>query len=156
MTWQTQFRKPEHFYSEAGSRFQDIYYPVIDKETGHIELEKDELQRKNIYEEIQSHKDSVDLKKIVERYRAGDVSALQRVQGFFADITAVPKNVFEYMEMQEKINDGFNRLPADVKERFDNSVWNYMLTAESDPVEWFNRHNMSAPAAEEEKGESAE
>ena len=137
MNWPTQFREHVTFNTEIGSRYEDIYHPVIDKETGHIELELDRAQTKDIYAEIQSHKDSVDLHKIIERYRAGDVDALQRVQGMYGDLTIVPRNIFEFKEMEERISAGFDSLPIEIKEKFDFSFLQFAMHA-GEP-EWFEK-----------------
>ena len=44
-----------------------------------------ESGKENLYEFIQSFKDSVDLHKIMDRFNAGDTAALQKVQGMFGD-----------------------------------------------------------------------
>lgn len=137
MNWPTQFRDHIDFICESGSRFVDIYHPVIDKETGHIELELDKNQTKDLYAEIQSHKDSVDLHKIIERYRAGDVNALQRVQGMYGDLSIVPRNIFEFKELEERISSGFDSLPVDVKQKFDNSFLQFAMHAGT--KEWFEK-----------------
>lgn len=135
--WPTQFDKRERYICNSGSRFVEIYHPVIDKETGHYELEVDPMQTKDIYEEIQSYKDSCDIHKIVERYRAGDVDVLQRVQGMYGDLTVVPKNIFEFKEMEARLCESFDQLPVDVKQKFDNSYLQFAMSAGSDS--WFEK-----------------
>lgn len=78
----------EGFANRSGSRFRDKMHLVFD-ERGRRHLEK--VGETDAYQLIQSYRDSCDLHKILERcMETGDVSALQRVQGVYSDITGYP------------------------------------------------------------------
>lgn len=151
MIWKTQFDPHERVLAKTGSPVKPIFKPVIDEKTGHYELEMSR-EVKPIYQEIQSFRDSCDIKKLVARYTAGEVDALNQVQGFYGDLTNVPTNVFEFFALEERISDNFNKLPTDIKERFDNSYINYTLVANRDPETFFKNHNMPSPVEKVEEG----
>lgn len=152
MSWPTQFDRHERVFSNTGSPVRAIFKPIIDKETGHYELEETR-EVKPVYEEIQSFKDSCDIKKLVARYTAGETDALNQVQGVYGDLVTMPKNVFEFFALEEKISDYFDKLPTDIKERFDNSYINYTLVANNDPETFFRRHDMPSPVEKAEEGD---
>lgn len=154
--FKTQFKhSSDRYYTNAGSRECAIFVPHIGDD-GLIELEEDPLQTKDIYSEIQSHKDSVDLHKIIERYRAGEVDVLNQIQGFYADLSKAPKNIHEFFELEERAHAVFDKLPAELRENFDNSSMQFIMSAGSD--EWFDKLKLASekivPKAEE--GESKE
>lgn len=45
----------------------------------------------------------------------GDINALSRAQGFYADITGMPNNLAEAQNMLIKMENDFNSLPVDIK-----------------------------------------
>lgn len=73
------------------------------------------------YEETQAARDSVDLDKILERYNAGDKSALEKVTGFYADIADIPKTYGEIYDAVSQTNELFSNLPAELKDKFNNN-----------------------------------
>lgn len=153
--FKTQYKRSnERFYTNAGSRECAIFVPKIDEKTGFIELEVDPLQTKDIYSEIQSHKDSVDLHKIVDRYRAGETDVLERIKGFYADLTNAPKNIHEFFELEERAHAVFDRLPAELRQNFDNSSIQFIMSAGTD--DWFKKLQLASEKVIPEKGESEE
>lgn len=102
---------------EYTSRYNDI---------GVLELVQTGVR--NIYAEIQSHKDSCDINLILTRYAAGDSTALSRIQGVYADVTGMPKT---YAELLNKVNDGkqiFEQLPLSVREKFGHDFGRFMVS----------------------------
>lgn len=75
----------------------------------------------DLYERIQSFKDDCDLELIVARCTAsGDFSPLQRVQGFYADVSGMPKNLAEVYSSMNTAQRIFSELPQDVASKFAN------------------------------------
>lgn len=75
----------------------------------------------NLYSEIQSHKESVDINCILERFERGDMNVLNRRTGIYLDVTDMPKS---YAEMYQRIMDAeahFKSLPLDIREKFNHS-----------------------------------
>lgn len=117
--FRTQFDKPERFYSEAGSREVATYRAVID-DAGRIDLVQSGLH--NLYSEIQSHRDGVDIHVILERFaETGDQTLIDRRNALYLDVADFPKT---YAEMYQKIMDSkaeFYQLPLDIRAQFNHS-----------------------------------
>lgn len=75
----------------------------------------------NIYDEIQSHRESVELSTLLQRYAQGDVTALNKIQGVYADVVDMPSTYSELFERVRDAENSFNALPDDVRILFDNS-----------------------------------
>lgn len=112
----------QRFYCSSGDPVKVEYYKTIDDD-GHEFLK--ECGKINLYEEIQSHKDSVDINSILERYAAGDPNALQKRQGMFGDFSDAPTSLVEVIQYVNAAERVFMDLPVAVREQFDNSlgVW---------------------------------
>lgn len=75
----------------------------------------------NIYDEIQSHRQSVELSTLLQRYAQGDATALNQIQGVYADVVDMPSTYSELFERVRDAENSFNALPDDVRALFDNS-----------------------------------
>ena len=95
------------------------YQITIDKK-GHKVLKC--VGEHDIYEKIQSYAEECKIENILARAAAGDVDILNQRQGFYADITNSPKNLAEAQNSILKLKQGFDELPAEVREKFDNSA----------------------------------
>lgn len=71
------------------------------------------------YAFVQSFKDSCDIARIVERAMAGDVTVLQRVQGVYTDVTALPETMTELMNLGIIAADAWDKLNPDIKANFE-------------------------------------
>lgn len=112
--------------TEPGSPFRVLYKPVVDKK-GNIELE--ECGKENTQEIIQSYAESCDIQLILQNAMMGDVSGLQKVQGFYGDFTQMPKTYAEMLQLQIDAQNAFNALPTDIKKKFDNDVNKFLMSA---------------------------
>lgn len=99
----------------------------------------------NIYDFIQSHRDSVDIHLIVQRCAAGDESALSRVQGVYADVTGMPTTYAEVLNATLAGQQHFETLPARVKEKFGNSYSQWLASVGSD--EFYEKMEMVKPVS---------
>lgn len=118
MEFRTQYDEKKRFYSEPGDPIAPLYGLEVDKDGVTQLVEKGKY---NLYEFIQSHADSVDIHKILERFENGDVDALNKYQGYYGDITEAPKTFAEALNSVIKAKDLFNSLPVDVRAQFDHS-----------------------------------
>ena len=118
MEFVTQYDKKEPIYSCSGDPIKPLYGLEVDKNGVTQLVEKGKF---DLYEFIQSHKDSVDIHKILERFENGDVSALNKYQGYYADITDAPKSFADALNSVIKAKDLFNSLPLEVRAKFDHS-----------------------------------
>lgn len=125
------YRSHVRFLSEVGDPVKILYSPEFDK-NGVMTLK--ESGRENLYDFIQSHKDSVDIHKIMQRFEEGDVNALSKVQGQFGDFSQFPKTYAEMLNQVIEGENAFNGLPLEVREKFGFSFQQWLVTAGSD--EW--------------------
>ena len=101
------------FTCSSGSRFRDKF-AVVYNSRGGKHLEK--VGEANQYEMIQSHRDSCDLHKILERCMStGDLSALQRMQGVFTDLTGYPADSRAFYDVMHKAKFIYEGLDTKVK-----------------------------------------
>lgn len=139
----TQYTKSDRIISNPGSRIHKIYTAKYDV-NGSMFLE--ETGEENIYEQIQSHKDSVDINVLLKRYQNGDVEALSKAQGIFVDVTSMPKT---YAEMLNVLNDSraaFDALPVETRAKFNHNPIEFMQSAGSDV--WFEKLGARKPVIE--------
>lgn len=79
-----------------------------------------------VYEKIQTFKDDVDIYKIVARYLGGDITALDKNRGFYADLSKIPTNFNDFHNRVAEGQEIFAGLPTDFKEQFGNDVNRFM------------------------------
>lgn len=123
-----------HFYSPEGSRMAKDYEMQIDKK-GHKVLKC--VGEHDIYPEIQSYAEECKIENIIARAAAGDANALNQRQAFYADVTDTPRDLAEAQNQILKLKNGFNTLPAEIKEKFDNSIEQFVMSFGTD--EWNNK-----------------
>lgn len=151
-------RKP--VFSDPGSPIKDeCQVRVVD---GVLELVK--TGETNLYDYIQSHKDSVDIHKILERCALlDDYSILNRMPSAFMDVTEMPTSLAEAYSAIKDAENFFERMPVDIKQSYDNSFTDFLQSLGS---EKFNKvvgsyldsikvkDNAAAAAQEVTNGES--
>lgn len=118
----TQYHRLGRFYTEPGTQIHTLYSPRFD-DTGHYDLV--ESGTINIYDEIQSHADSVDINILLKRYAEGDVEALSRRQAAFMDVTDMPSTYAEVLNTLIDAENVFMSLPVEERAKYDHSfqVW---------------------------------
>ncbi|QRV61667.1 internal scaffolding protein [Gokushovirinae sp.] len=129
------------FKTAVGSRIIPIYTPHLEKD-GTLTLVKD--GEHNLYEEIQSHKDSTDLQLIINRYMNGDPAALARVQGVYGDFSQIPQTMHEAYDLMRQAELDFKKLPAQIQASFDNDATKFIMSLGSD--EWMEKMQISQAA----------
>ena len=81
----------------------------------------------NVYQKIQASRESSDLNYLVKQYQeTGDSSVFQCRRAEYFDLTKMPKDVFEYQAMIDEAQAKFAELPADLRMKFDNNLYNYI------------------------------
>lgn len=118
MQFETQFRKPERFLSNPGSPVKILYGPEFD-DKGRMNLV--EKGRENLYDFIQSFKESVDIHVLLKRFASGETDVLSKIQGFYGDFSEFPRT---YADLLNTVNEGeafFNGLPVEVRSKFGHS-----------------------------------
>lgn len=156
MKFRTQYDARTRVYQEPGTEEHILYAPEFDKDGNYTLVE---TGRENLYDYIQSHAESVDIHVILERYARGDVAALSKRQGFYADVTGVPTT---YAGMLNTVIAGerqFESLPLEIREKFDHSFQKWLASMDdmpkwlqlmglAEPDTSLNNSNPSAPDAE--------
>lgn len=125
-----------------GDRIKVTYSPVVNDD-GTIDLVPSGKQ--DLQELYNSQAAGCDMHLIVSRYLAGDTSVLERVQGFYGDVSQLPRN---NAELLQRVIDGeraFDSLPKDVKAAFDNDFRKWFASAGTD--QWNKAMQTPAPAA---------
>lgn len=108
----------ERFNCPEGSREADTFEIRINKK-GQKSLEW--VGTHDIYQDIQSYKEECSIENIIARAAAGDLNALNKSQGFYADITESPRDLAEAQREIVKLSNTFDALPAEIRAKFDNS-----------------------------------
>lgn len=137
LKFRTQYDR-DRIFSIPGDRSK-IEYELRYSDQGVEYLE--EVGKVDLYEEIQSHRLSVDINYLIKRYEAGDVSALERRQGVYGDFSEMPKTYAEMLNRAIDAENAFDRLPVSVKERFDNSMAQWLSSFGS--PEWASKMGLS-------------
>lgn len=118
------------FISDAGSPYLDEYEYEIDK-AGVSSLVKNG-KKKDVYAEIQADYDSTDINVLMKRFAFGDLSAINVKEGFYADVSEMPKTIAELFDRNQDCEEFFATLPVEVKQMFNNSYTEFFTELNSD------------------------
>lgn len=110
--------KRERHFTNPGSREANDYRVEID-DKGHKTLKF--IGTHDIYQDIQSYAEECKIENIIARAAAGDPNALNQRRGTYADITDTPKNLAEAQNIILKLSSEFEKLPTEIRAKFDNS-----------------------------------
>ncbi len=128
VTIRTQFQNHVRVHANPGVTEKILYTPKFN-EDGSMELI--EAGKENLYEYIQSHKDSVDINLILKRYARGDVTALQRRQAMFGDFSDAPSTYAEALNSMILAENYFNSLPLETRAKFDHNFHRFLVSLDS-------------------------
>lgn len=138
---------PNSFVSNPGTE-EEIVYDATVLPDGQIELKPAGL--KNIKEYINSFRESTDISYIVQRLKNGDLTDLNLKEGFYADMTKMPKTRAEFLQLFIDMERKFNELPLEIRNKFDNNYRNWYATGDTE--EWYVKMNL-LQNEDEKKGE---
>lgn len=105
------------FVTCPGSPLHPVQHGIV-KDDGSIELVVDRLEDTDLI--IDSFRESTEIYNIMARIQAGDVSLLNQKNGFYGDVTEMPKTYAEMLDLMHRGEEFFNKLPVDVKEKYNN------------------------------------
>lgn len=77
---------------------------------------------RNLYEIIQADLEQSKVQNIVRRALGGDPVALAQRYGEYMDVSALPDNMIDISNLAIKLRADFDAMPADIRQKFDNSV----------------------------------
>lgn len=121
----TLYSDRERIPSKTGKPVRPQYSAYYDK-NGTLELEV--VGEENIYEQIQSHRDSVDIHLLLKRFtQTGDSSLFQRAQGFYGDYSEMPKTYQEVLNMDIQTRQFFDLLPVSIKNVYNDSYSEFLV-----------------------------
>lgn len=129
--WDTQYTRclcAERQVQCPGSRKHQLYRLEHD-DAGALVLVPDGTEDR--YAAIQSHRDSVDVNKILARYAAGEVDVLNKVQTFFADVTDIPTSRIEMINELRAGRAIFDGLDSRVRSAYGNSYEKFLFAMDS-------------------------
>lgn len=111
----------------------------------------------NVREEINSHRDSVDLNLLIARFNAGDTEALNRRAASYFDATELPKTLAEAYRIAENGKNVFDKLSPEIKEKFNNDYGQFLnmvgTRAFEDAFQPVSRSSMNEEKKVEENNE---
>lgn len=134
----------QEFYTCAGERFRPVYTPDIKKD-GQIELVQTGVE--DLQQYIDSFKDSCDISVMVQRFLAGDETALRNGNPVFMDLVGAPKTLAEAYALNFRAENAFDNLPADIKNKFDNNY--YVFLSQAGTESWYAALKQPAPEVKE-------
>lgn len=127
MKFNTQYDDRDRVKSHPGNPIKQLYSGSYN-ERGQIELKEDGTE--DLYAFIQSFAESTDIHAILRRYQNGEVDVLEKVQGFYGDVTEMPRT---YAEALQRIADSekvFMSLPVDVRAKFGHSFSEFLAASQ--------------------------
>ena len=142
----TQYDARDRIISHSGNPIKQLYSGSYN-ERGQVELKEDGTE--DLYAFIQSFAESTDIHAILKRYQNGEVDVLEKVQGFYGDITEMPHT---YAEALQRIADSekvFMSLPVEVRAKFGHSFSEFLAASqEADFLDRLGVNPVEQPASE--------
>lgn len=123
MKFKKLYEKHDRCVSTAGEQYKKEYQLDINSNGEYVlkECGKTDLQ-----EYIQSHADSVDINLMIERYTMGDTDALNKIQGFYADVSGMPVSMVDMLNIHNKGKMLFETLPQEIRKVYDNNYVKFL------------------------------
>ena len=125
--FKTQYDERKRINTYPGNPIKQLYVGSYN-ERGQVELKEDGTE--DTYAYIQSFAESTDIHSILRRYQNGEVDVLEKIQGFYGDITEMPRT---YAEALQRIADSekvFMSLPVDVRAKFGHSFSEFLAASQ--------------------------
>ena len=123
----TRYGENPRVFSNPGSDVRTVYSARFD-DCGRLVLEP--VGEENIFEEIQSHRDECDLNRILERFRNGETDILDRVQGFYGDVTKMPTSYPEFFNLMKRGREFFDSLAPEIRSSFGNNFESFIVASQ--------------------------
>lgn len=107
----------------SGEKEEKTFEMHIDQ-NGHKSIK--ESGKTNIYEKIQAAYEETKIENIINRAMGGDASDLNAHIGQYLDITNAPQTLAEAQQSIQAIKNTFDKLPLEIKAKYDMSVEKYI------------------------------
>lgn len=129
MEFRTQFDECPDVYSNPGSMIKEERGPELDKYGNKVIVRKGEI---NLYQYIQSWRDTCDINILMAKFVNGDKTALMQKVGAYLDISDIPDNFNDMLNLTTKAQSVFDQLPIEIKQQFGNNVNNFLSNTKSE------------------------
>lgn len=140
--------RPESKPSVTGNGKEPEYTYEIDNEGKRTLKRTGEV---NVYEQIQTYLEETKIENIIQR-ATYDPTAIGN-QGWMTqeevDISNVPENYHEWRKMVSKAENQYSALPAELKEKFNNSIEEYI--SEMGSESWATKLGWTKPEERKEE-----
>lgn len=110
-------KRCEEFVSNPGNKLHPVRHGKI-LDDGTIQLVTDRLEDTDKI--IDSFRQQTDIHTIMARVAAGETNLLNQKQGFFGDVTELPKTYAEMLDLMHRGQQFFDKLPIEVKNKYNN------------------------------------
>lgn len=110
------------------------YIKKVNNDSGLEEIVFEQIGSHSQSEYINSFADSVDLKKLMERYQHGDITVLSKRIGDYIDSVGVPDNLLDAKLMIQNGEKAFADLPSDIKDKFANDPMKFIQACQDGSI----------------------
>ena len=131
------------FVSCPGNPMKEVKHGELQTD-GSIKLVVDRIE--NTDETIQSFAPSTMIENIMARIQAGQTELLTQKNGFFMDTIGLPANYAEVLNLVIKGQEVFEKLPVEIKERFDNDFNKWFVAM--DKEDFFEKSGFVTPCGD--------
>ena len=145
--FKTQYDIRPRFHTSIGNPVVEIFTGRYDK-NGDLQLVKTGTE--NLYDKIQAEAAACDMDNILRRFANGDISVLSQSQGVYADVADAPMHFTDALNMVRSVEDAFNHMPAEDREKYDNDWVKYGASIVNPVVESAEDPTVQADVVEKE------
>lgn len=124
----SRFNRPKTIFAPSSDGFAPIYEERINRNGIKVLVE---VGRHNLNEFVQSSLEGTLVYNILHKFELGDTSVLEKVKGFYADVTEVPTSLIEVHNLMSRVSKNFDSLPSELKEKFGNSPETFLASIEN-------------------------
>lgn len=126
--FRTAYGERERHFVTSGSPIADEYGYEINKLGSKVLVKTGET---NLYKRIQLHQESVQIENVLKRASIGDMSDF-RADGIYIDTSELPKDLITARQQMQKVENLWNQLSPELKEKYHNDVGEFIGAAGSD------------------------
>ena len=128
MKFKTAFKGRERKQETFNNKYQQTWKIQRDKKTGERKLVKDE--KINIYEKIQEGAAELKIKNQIAKYDINTIKQIQIDKEKIIDLTEVPENLIESMNIIANAKSIFERQSKQIKQEFNNDYRQFIAASE--------------------------
>lgn len=132
------------FVSNSGNRFKEDFHGVV-QEDGSIELVSDGFT--DTQKMIEADAVGSDVKSLIAKALAGDMSVFRADAPFYADVAEMPKTYAQILNIINEAHREFDAIPLEIREKFHNNFDEWFATLGTE--DWMNKCGI-VPKAEPE------